>query len=54
MGVNWRHLRSKFGMEECNIMKSWDGRCKNECEYVRGCEQIRERCSRADKCNMIF
>ncbi len=22
MGGNWRHLRSKYGMEECNVMKS--------------------------------
>ncbi len=42
MGGNWRHLRSKYGMEECNVMKSWDEMCKNECEYVRVCEQIRE------------
>ncbi len=39
---NWKHLRSKYGMEECNVMKSWDEMCKNECEYVRVCEQIRE------------
>ncbi len=24
MGGNWRHFRSKYGMEECNVMKSWD------------------------------
>ncbi len=30
MGDNWRHLRSKYGMEECNVMKSWDEKCKNE------------------------
>ncbi len=34
MGGNWRHLRSKYGMEECNVMKSWDERCKYECESV--------------------
>ncbi len=22
MDGNWRHLRSKYGMEECNVMKS--------------------------------
>ncbi len=22
MGGNWRHLRSKYGKEECNVMKS--------------------------------
>ncbi len=38
MGGNWRHLRSKFGMEERNVMKSWDEKCKNECECVRVCE----------------
>ncbi len=39
MGGNWRHLRSRYGME------SWDERCKNKCESVRVCEQIREMCS---------
>ncbi len=24
IGGNLRHLRSKYGMEECNVMKSWD------------------------------
>ncbi len=24
IGGNWRHFRSKYGMEECNFMKSWD------------------------------
>ncbi len=48
MGGNWIHLRSKYGIEECNVMKSWDEKCfiyKNECESVRVCEQIREMCS---------
>ncbi len=27
---NWRHLRSKYGMEDCNVLKSWDEKCKNE------------------------
>ncbi len=30
MGGNWRHLRSKYGMEECNVIKRWDEKCKNE------------------------
>ncbi len=37
MGVNWRHLRSTYGMEECNVMKSWNEKCQNEVnlsEYV--------------------
>ncbi len=42
MGGNWRHLRSKYGMEECNVIKSWDEKCKNECEYVIVYEQIRK------------
>ncbi len=29
MGGYWRPLRSKYGMEECNVMKSWDEKCKN-------------------------
>ncbi len=44
MGGNWRHLRCKYSMEKCNVMKSWDEMCKNECEYVKVCEQIREMC----------
>ncbi len=35
MGGNWRYFRSKYGMGECNIMTSWDEKCKNECESVR-------------------
>ncbi len=27
-----------YGTEECNVMKSWDEKCKNECESVRECE----------------
>ncbi len=38
-------------MEKYNIMKSWDGQCKNECKYVRVCEQIREMCSWIDRYN---
>ncbi len=54
MGGNWRHLRSKYGMEECNVMKSFDKKCKNECESVRVCEQIREMCSWRDRCDMTL
>ncbi len=54
MGGNWRHLRSKYGMEECNVMKSWDEKCKNECESVGVCEQIREMCSWRDTCGMTL
>ncbi len=54
MGGNWRHLRSKYGMEECNVMKGWDEKCKNEYESVRVCEQIREMCSWRDRCNMTL
>ncbi len=31
MGRNWRQLGSKYGMEECNFMKSWNEKCKNVC-----------------------
>ncbi len=51
---NWRHLRSKYEMEECNIMKSWDEKCKKECESVRLCEQIREMCSWRGRCDMTL
>ncbi len=34
---NWRHLKSKFGMEICNIMKRWDEKCNKECEI---CENM--------------
>ncbi len=34
MGGNWRYLRSKYGMEECNVMKNWDEKYKNECKSV--------------------
>ncbi len=45
MGGKWKHLWSKYGMEECKVMTSCDEKCKNECESVRVCEQIREMCS---------
>ncbi len=51
---NWRHLRSKYGMEECNVMKSCDEKCKNECKSVRACEQIRVMCSWRDRCDMTL
>ncbi len=54
MGGNWRHLRSKYGMEEFDIIKSWDVKCKNECESVWVCEQIREMCSWRDRCDMTL
>ncbi len=46
-------------MDECNVMKSWDEKCKNECVSVRLCEQIREVCSLkggggVDKCYMTL
>ncbi len=37
MGGNWRHLRSKYGMEECNVMKSWFEKYKNRCEDHVNC-----------------
>ncbi len=52
MGGNWRHLRSKYGMDECNVINSWDEKCKNECESVIVCEQIREMCSGRNRCAM--
>ncbi len=54
MGGNWRHLRSKYGMEECNVIKSWDEKCKNECESVVVCQQIREMYSWRDRCDMTL
>ncbi len=54
MGSNWRHLRSKYGMQECHVMKSWDEKCKNECESVRVYEKIREMCSWRDRCDMTL
>ncbi len=30
-------------------MKSWDPKCKNECEYVRRFEQITEMCCWRDE-----
>ncbi len=54
MGGNWRHLRSKYGKEECKVMKSSDEKWKNECESGRICEQIREMCSWRDMSDMTF
>ncbi len=54
MSGNWRHLRSKCGMEECNVMKSRDEKCKIECKSVRVCEQIREMCSWRDRFDMTL
>ncbi len=31
---NWRHFSCKCRMEECNVMQSWDEKCKNEWEFV--------------------
>ncbi len=50
----WEDLRSKYGMEECNVMKRWTEMCKNECESVRVSEQIREMCSWRDRCDMTL
>ncbi len=47
-------MRSKYGMEKCNVMKSGDEKYKNECESVRECEQIREMCSWRDRCDMTL
>ncbi len=41
-------------MEEFNIMKSWDDKYKNVCEFVRACEQIRKMCSLRDRCGMTL
>ncbi len=35
-------------------MKSWFEKGKNECKYVRVCEQIREMCSWKDRCDMTL
>ncbi len=45
---------SKYGMGECNVMKSWNEMCTNECESVRVCEHIREMCSWRDRCDMTL
>ncbi len=37
MGGNWRHLRYKYGIEECNVINSWDEKYTNECESFREC-----------------
>ncbi len=54
MGVNEKHLRSKYGMAECKVMKNWYEKCKNECESVRVCEPIREMCSWRDRCDITL
>ncbi len=41
-------------MEECNVMKSWDEKYKNERESVRVCEHIREMCNWRDRCHMTL
>ncbi len=53
MGGNWRHLRSKYRMEECNVIKAWM-KSVRMCESVRVCEQIREICSWRDRCDMTL
>ncbi len=50
MGGKWRHLRSKYGMEECNGL--WDRMCK-ECESVTVCEQM-EKCVARGMCDIIL
>ncbi len=47
-------IRSKYGMEECNVMKIWDENCKNDYESVRLCEQIREMWSWMGRCDMTL
>ncbi len=35
--IAWRHFRSKYGLEECNVMKSYDESVRmsvNLSEYV--------------------
>ncbi len=54
MGGNWRHLKSKYGMDECNVMTCLGEKCKNECESVRLFEQIRELFSWKDRCDMTL
>ncbi len=41
-------------MEEFKVMKSWDEKCKNECESIRVCEQIREMCTWRNRCDMTL
>ncbi len=35
MGGNWRHLRSKYGVGECIVMKGCDEKSRNQYESVR-------------------
>ncbi len=48
-------MRPEKRMGECYVMKSWEEKCKNECESVRVCEQIKEiMCSWKDRCDMTL
>ncbi len=40
LGVNYRVLCTKYGMNLNNIMKEWNEKCANEDDIIRTCEQV--------------
>ncbi len=50
LGVNYKVLSTKYGMNLNNIMKLWNERCANEEEIIRKCEHVRELCEVRHRC----
>ncbi len=54
MGSNLRLMESRLGMEEYNVCKVWEQKCKNESDAGRLCVQIRELCAWRDSREWAF
>ncbi len=42
MGVNFKHLNSKYCMDESNMYSKWRHVCTNNEELIRICMQVKE------------
>ncbi len=51
---NIRLMKSRFKMEERNVIKVWNHKCDNENDTVRLSVQVREFCEWRDKCDCTF
>ncbi len=54
MGINYRLLISKYGMNENNVKGSWNVKCMDENDVIRICMKVYELCEWKDRCCDTF
>ncbi len=49
LGINFRLLESRYGVEEYNVCRVWEPKWDNESDAHRLCDPIRELCEWPDR-----